>query len=204
MNDLYILDLWLMPPDNLHMTALEIVHSLTESEISARIDLLAPKLKEIADYTFTHRTKLVRPMVSYDSAALALSFVPSSNSEDGIDTFTYHHLRRDLHNLCTATGVDVESRYVAPSAHLTIARFVTQDDITTKIAGQFEIDTLKVQGLISQIDCINDWLKDEVWPNCEHSDNGGQWYVGSERGLDCQRGALWFGDGQRVGLGKGF
>ncbi|KAI4136567.1 MAG: hypothetical protein LQ341_005547, partial [Variospora aurantia] len=111
------------------MTALEITFSLTAPEISTFIHQLSPAIPAITDYTHSHSARLVKPMLSYDTAAIALSFVPAAEAEDG---YSYHHLRRDLYDLATSTGVEVASRYVVPSAHLTVARFVNQDDVESE------------------------------------------------------------------------
>ena len=153
-----------MPPLNLHATAMEITHSLTEQEIDSLVETLEPHTAEIADYTFDHRARLVKPMVSYDAQALALSFLPavgegSRSVED--DTFTYHHLRRDLFTNIQATGVKIASRYVTPSAHLTIGRFITKRDFETEDG---QVDHSKVKRFIETIDEINEWLQREHWP----------------------------------------
>ena len=180
-------DIWLMPPSNLHMTCLEISHSLTPDAISSLVDTLRPKCQEIADYTYSHRARLIKPMLSYDSAAIALSFVPAAAEvQDTDDEFTYHHLRRDVYNLCKSTGVEIASRYTVPSAHLTIARFVTQKDIiaspsssssdmrdNTASDKSFDeldpsyhpsIDTEKVHRLVAKIESLNTWLESNLWP----------------------------------------
>ena len=196
-----------MPPDNLHMTTMEITHSRTESEIDAQITLLASKIEQVTDYTFSHRAKLVRPMISYDTAAVALSFVPASGA-DSVDhgqPYTYHHLRRDLHGLCQEAGVAVQSRYIVPSAHLTIGRFVTQDDFTDTIEAQAPINTDKLKLWVFKIEQINRWLRETYWPMEEGKVyTQGGWIVGQEKGLDCCKGTLWYGNGTRVRLGKGF
>ena len=119
-----------MPRDNLHITALEVTHSKTAPEIQKLVDGVRDKIPAITDYTYTHRARLIKPLIGYDASALALSFVPAAGEglhagrtlED--DKFTYHHLRRDLFSLCRDAGVNVESRYVVPSSHLTIGRYV--------------------------------------------------------------------------------
>lgn len=65
-----------------------------------------------------------------------------------------------------------------------------------------------------KIEEINGWLVKEFWPK-EGGDGQGdgegetrnlkaEWLVGDEKGLDCREGALWYGGGQTVRLGKGF
>jgi hypothetical protein len=147
-------------------------------------------------------------MISYDGAALALSFLPAAGellpcekSESEVrtqedDNFTYHHLRRDLFNIASKTGVSIDSRYVVPSSHITIGRFLTQDDHDTPE---------KMVNWIKKIEQLNAWLEEEYWPK----ENGkrredGEWIVGQERGLDFREGTLWYGGGNTVRIGKGF
>lgn len=197
-----------MPRDNLHMTALEITHSKTAAEIDALVEQLRPALEEVTDYTFKHRARVVKPMITYDAQAMALSFLPAAGeslpagrtAED--DAYSYHHLRRDLYELASK-HVKVESRYVVPSAHLTIARFIYADEFETK-EGKFDAE--KMRRLIEVIEDTNRWLKAEFWPkDGQEIKEGGQWIVGEGKGLDHRSGALWYGGGGKtVRLGKGF
>ena len=196
-----------MPPENLHMTTLEVTHSLTEDEIEARLRTLSKKLEEITDFTFSHRARLVRPMISYDASAIALSFVPfaSSGKAHEPESYTYHHLRRDLYDVCGSTGVTIESRYVVPSAHLTIGRFVTQKDFASAADSSSKVDRAKIRNWIAAVEGLNSWLKENYWTDLpEDIPHGGEWIVGQEQGLDCCKGTLWYGNGTRVRLGTGF
>ena len=150
------------------MTALEITHSLTAPEIEALVEKMLPDVPEIADYTYTHRARLVKPLLSYDAQALALSFLPangepgSSREEGGHDdAYTYHHLRKDLFDRAQATDVKVASRYAVPSAHLTIARFISKKGFET---AEGEVDRGQVRKLVTMIEKINRWLEAEYWP----------------------------------------
>ncbi|KAK5129399.1 hypothetical protein LTR08_003286 [Meristemomyces frigidus] len=197
-------NLWTMPAQNLHMTALEVIHSLTAQEIDAMVEKMLPGVPDITDYTREHRARLVKPLVSYDAQALALSFLPAAGEPGRVtdDSYTYHHLRRDLHNKAQSTGVKVASRYVIPSAHLTIARFVTKRDFET---ADGDLDHAKVETLIAAIDEINNWLEVEYWPRQDSVHAGGEWIVGEGKGLDFRKGALWYGGGgETVHLGEGF
>ncbi|KAH6722534.1 RNA ligase/cyclic nucleotide phosphodiesterase [Leptodontidium sp. MPI-SDFR-AT-0119] len=209
--------LWLMPVPNLHLTALELTHSLTAPQITAIIqDLGSEAAEKITDYTYTHRPRLIKPMLSYDGAALALSFLPgageglpstspssssSSSSSDSSsrtkkdDEYTYHHLRRDLFNIASGTGVTVDSRYVVPSSHITVGRFLTQED---------HASPEKMVRFIELIEEINGWLEKEYWPIGDERRVEGEWIVGQERGLDFRKGTLWYGGGETVRLGRGF
>lgn len=192
------------------MTALEVAHSLAESEIEHLVQILQPGLSEITDFTFNHRARLVKPLLSYDNQAIALSLLPASENDIRDDSaaitasYTYHHLRRDLYNLCTSAGVDVGSRYVAPSAHLTIARFVTTG--TSDEGDKHQLSS--VAGMarwVAELDDINTWLRKEYWPKPGSTASiEGEWVVGEGKGLECRAGTLWYGGGRSICVGKGF
>jgi len=210
-NDLIIeiVDLWLMPPHRMHMTALEVTHSRTPTEIDALVTVMRGHLAGITSYTHAHRARLVKPMLSYDLAAIAVSFLPAAGEKvlsprpvppepddrgTRNDEYTYHHLRRDLFDLARASGVRIDSRYVVPSAHITLGRYLGQDDHATPEARA---------SWIEKIDKINDWLKREVWGRID-GDYTGEWIVGQERGLDARSGPLWYGGGRTIVMGEGF
>jgi hypothetical protein len=202
-------DLWVMPRENQHITALEVTHSKTAPEIQALVEKAQGHIPAITDYTHDHRARLIKPLIGYDASAIALSFVPAAGaglhsgrtSED--DYFTYHHLRRDLFNLCRQAGLQVESRYVVPSSHLTIGRFIYAKDFEGEDGSP---DPKKIKVMIDKIEEINDWLEKEFWP--EHNGgkipDGGEFYVGEEQGLHCRTGTLWYGGGDAVHEGKGY
>ena len=196
-----------MSPDCLHMTTLEVTHSLTAQEIGELLHTLRPKAAEITDFTLDHHARLVKPLISYDAAAMALSFLPASGEgvEQHEDSYTYHHLRRDLYNLTKSSGVTITSRYTVPSAHLTIGRFVTQEDLVVRKNGDLVPDPSKMKGLVEVMEAVNDWLKDKYWPKKGESiPQGGEWKVGQEKGLDFRQGTLWYGGGETIRLGAGF
>lgn len=198
-----------MPRDCQHITALEVTHSKTAEEIQQLVDQMRDKASAITDYTSRHRGRLIKPTIGYDASALALSFVPAAG--EGLhsgrtlddDKFTYHHLRRDLFDLCKDTGVAVDSRYVVPSSHLTIGRFINTKDLANENGTP---DSEKMAAFIRKIEEINSWLEKEFWPE-HHGDkipNGGEFNLGEETGLDFRMGTLWYGGGESVHRGKGF
>ncbi|EXJ88706.1 hypothetical protein A1O1_05638 [Capronia coronata CBS 617.96] len=206
-------DLWVMPPDNLHMTVMEVAHSKTESEITALVDMVKTHYKDIADYTMSHRARLVKPMLSYDTAALALSFVPAAGESPPYhrtpkdDEYTYHHLRRDTHAALTEAGIQVGSRYVVPSAHLTIARFNSPNVFGgDPFDASATLEIKKRKHWINELELINKWLEVEYWPTEGQQliKPGGEWVVGEEKGLDFRKGTLWYGGGETVYIGEGF
>ncbi|PSR99012.1 ureidoglycolate hydrolase-domain-containing protein [Coniella lustricola] len=206
--------LWLMPTHRMHMTTLEVTHSRTAEEIRALIQQMRPAIPALTDITFTHRCRLVKPMLSYDLSAIALSFLPASgepqvspkplstvdrvegDSKHGEinDAYTYHHLRKDVYDLATSSGVEMNSRYVVPSAHITLGRYMTQDDHATAEMRE---------AWVKSIDAINGWLEKEVWDRADGRFVG-EWLVGQERGLDARAGTLWYGGGRTIMLGEGF
>ena len=196
--------LWLMPLECLHMTVLEIAHSQTEDEIAGLIKTMEGEIPNIANYTLQSHPRLVKPMLSYDAAAIALSFLPAaegtvcgdSDHEKSAEKYTYHHLRRDIYAKSKSTGVDIASRYVVPSSHLTVARFVTQKDFAEADGGT---DHAKIGALVAKIEAINSSLRAEYWPR-----QTSEWEVGEEKGLVCRRGTVWYGGGESHYEGQGF
>lgn len=202
----------------MHMTALEVTHSRTPEEIEALVAAMRPTIPALTNFTFEHRSRLVKPMLSYDLAAIAVSFLPAAGEKvvspplasprgDGVarlapdetgpaeaDSYTYHHLRRDIFDLARSTRVEIESRYVVPSAHITLGRYLKQDDHATPESRE---------SWIKAIDEINEWLEDEVWDK-EDGEFVGEWLVGQERGLDAHSGTLWYGGGRSLMTGEGF
>ncbi|KAI2620364.1 RNA ligase/cyclic nucleotide phosphodiesterase [Hypomontagnella submonticulosa] len=201
--------IWLMPLYRMHITTLEIDFSRTADEIEALKESLKPAIPHIASFTHQHRSRLVKPMISYDLSAFALSFLPAAGepalspaptAPDTVqvlkqgDGYTYHHLRRDVWEQAKEAGVTVSSRYIVPSAHITLGRYLTEEEHVTPEQRKKWVDG---------IDEINVWLEAEVWNNAE-SRLIGEWVVGQEKGLDVRVGTLWYGGGRTVQLGEGF
>ncbi|EAA26625.2 hypothetical protein GE21DRAFT_9062 [Neurospora crassa] len=184
-------NLWLMPTHRMHMTTLELAHSQTSGEIASLVSSIRPAIPLLTNLTFLHRVRLVRPMISYDLSAIAVSFVPAAEEHDG---YTYHHLRRDLFEAVKKTGVEVRSRYVVPSAHITLGRYLDQEDHATPVARQ---------SWIRAIEEINEWLETQVWDAVD-GEFMGEWIVGQEKGLEVRDGTLWYGGGRTIMAGEGF
>lgn len=202
-----------MPLDNLHLTTLEMAHSRTAEEIERMKQIFEPSCQAYADHTRTHRARLVKPFLSYDLAAVALTFVPAAGEcvpkdrKPSDDEYTYHHLRRDLYHRLEESGLEVDSRYVVPSAHLTIARFNSPNVFGgDPMNGEISKDIKKRKHWIKEIEMINNWLESEYWPkeDSNYIKAGGEWLVGEEKGLDIRSGTLWYGGGESMYVGKGF
>jgi hypothetical protein len=192
----------------MHLTTLEVTHSRTPQEIEQLVAQMRPTIPSLADFTLTHRSRLVKPMVSYDLAAFAVSFLPAAGEpvtspatdsgappHEANDAYSYHHLRRDVFDLAKTGGVDVDSRYVVPSAHITLGRYLTQEDHATPEARR---------RWTAAIDRVNAWLEAEVWDCADASAFIGEWIVGQERGIDARCGRLWYGGGRTIMVGEGF
>lgn len=196
-------DLWLMPSHCQHMTVLEITHSKDAPEIATLISSLLSSIPDVVNISSrdpSKRARLIKPLIGYDASALALSFVPAASEKDA---YSYHHLRRDVFALASEK-VKIESRYIVPSAHLTIGRFIDPSDFAPdeEIEG---IDASKMAKLVDVIEEINTWLIEEYWPKDDGTIKvGGEWHVGEGKGLDCRFGTLWYGGGESVMVGKGF
>ncbi|EXJ79625.1 hypothetical protein A1O3_07904 [Capronia epimyces CBS 606.96] len=205
-------NIWLMPQDCLHMTVLEIAQSLTPEELNAVNNRISPAVHTLASYHMAHRTRLVKPKLSFDDAAIALTFVPAAGEPsivstgdsrlDGCsDDYTYLHLRRDLIRVCHGEGVRIFARYATTSCHLTIARFLSSDDF----AADGQLSHSKVVKWVEMLDTINARLEQEFWPkDGVMPDAAGEWFVGSERGLEVRRGRIWYGGGETWEAGDGF
>ncbi|GAB1199855.1 hypothetical protein APSETT444_009214 [Aspergillus pseudonomiae] len=211
--------IWVTPPDSLHITVMEMASGRTEADIEAFLTHLQESgtIPDLVDYTFHHRTRLVKPILSYDASAMALSFVPAAGEETAVgnqtycdegDRYTYHHLRRDLFDRLTATGLLMKPRYIVPSAHVTIARFITHDRFIVEDSGPDGVpvvDQERVAALVERIEQINGKLRQKYWPQ----ENGpmsakGEWIVGQGKGLELCKGRSYYGGGENVVTGKGF
>ncbi|KAF2862225.1 hypothetical protein K470DRAFT_256190 [Piedraia hortae CBS 480.64] len=164
-------------------------HSKTEEEIEERVVKMRDGAKEVVRFPCENKTGLVKPMLCFDAQALALSFLPE---EDGGRGYTYHHLRRDVYDLAVKTGVEVESRYVVPSAHVTLGRFVDEADFET----EGKLDGGKVGCFVEEIERVNEWLKREFW----EGRNAMRWVVGDDGPMELRRGTVWYGGGETVSL----
>lgn len=192
------------------MTTLEIRSEIDKDQIERLIGAVdSEKWQELANYTLGHRARLVKPIISYDTSAIALSFVPAAGEDDpdinhgNDDGYTYHHLRRDLYDKVTTCGVTIAARYTVPSAHITIGRFVKPLKFPRENLESPEVAGKKASQLVAEIEDLNAELRSKVWRRLgDHAQ--GQWIVGQEKGLELMLGPTWYGQGERFVLGEGF
>ncbi|KAJ5366602.1 hypothetical protein N7541_000543 [Penicillium brevicompactum] len=192
------------------MTTLEISSEKSSGQIQKYIDTIdAEGWHDLANYTLDHRARLVKPIISYDTSAIALSFVPASGEGDNTaysgkdDSYTYHHLRRDLYDKVTMKGVPIAARYTVPSAHITIARVVRPDTTKFRNLDPTAVSDDVAAQLVAKIEDLNCELRSNVWRRLGDPSQG-QWVVGHEKGLELIWGTTWYGKGERVVLGEGF
>ncbi|KAJ5933533.1 hypothetical protein N7454_005862 [Penicillium verhagenii] len=192
--------LWLAPRDYLHMTTSELICAKTRTEVDEAMEIFQQKLplEDIVSYTLTHSPKLIRPIISYDSTAIALSFLPAAEAKDW---YTYHHLRRDLWDIMSESGCQLGARYNVPSAHVTIARFAMPPGADrTKELNDL---CMRASGLVEKIEDINQELQSGDWKRFGHPSRG-TWVVGEEKGMQLNQGRSWYGKGDVVLTGRGF
>ena len=183
--------LWTMPRESLHITVLEVVHSTTLVAVESLIRTIGIQhLERMAHYPASKGVRLGKPFLSFDKAALAVSFLPIEGGRDR--GYTYHHLRGDLWGMLRRRGVDVSSRYIVPSAHLTVGRFVEVGP-----AGVGSVAN-EMKRWIQVIDEINDWLEKNGEQYMRGADGEGQTFWEIDTPLDLRKGLLWYGGGQTV------
>lgn len=135
-------ELWLTPPENLHITLLEVAHTRPKEEIKLFVNALKPLMSEISSMV-KDGPLLNLPLLCFDENAIALSFTSSN--------FTHSELRLQLFKYASTHKIDILSRYAGPSAHITIARF-------KRPLGQNE-----VKNLLDRIASINFTILSHDW-----------------------------------------
>ncbi|CAN8105505.1 unnamed protein product [Discula destructiva] len=179
-------NLWISPPEWLHMTVIELVHSKSPPELKASADKVKPHAANLTAFGAEHPAGLNRPMLSLDDTAVALTFLPVDDSP-----YTYLHLRRDLSNLCAENDVEVASKYYNTSSHITLARFANISDLNTRES---------LEAWVQKVKAINQRLREDYWPREGKTNTRSEfkWMVGTGRGIEVRKGRLWYGDGQPV------
>lgn len=136
-------------------------------------------MQNILDHisTLSNKPKLGLPQLNFDSMGIALDFLPLKDPP-----YTYHHLRNEMHSLALESGISIDMCYTAPSAHVTLARFVGN--------AFFEWSEAKKE-FLALVRCVNDELR-----GYDDNDGGLEWVVGEDMGLEVQLGYLKFGRGR--------
>lgn len=197
-------NLWLTPQDCLHMTVIVVALSITPKELVDKTIKFKPCLKKLASIFHGQQIRLVKPKLSFNEGGVALSFVPAADEETQdsrtkTTDYTYLHLRRDIFALCSEKGVDAETQKGATACHITLARFITQEDHNRNGNPSQEAMASWVTG----IEEINEMLAQKYWPH-EGSvpPDSGSWVIDGRRSLDIRAGTIWYGGGQSLDLGS--
>ncbi|KAL1679774.1 RNA ligase/cyclic nucleotide phosphodiesterase [Schizophyllum commune] len=191
-------NLWLAPASNMHITLLELVVAKTKMDVEETIQKLGSEMVErLVGYPKAHPTRLLRPRLNIDLGGLALSFVPEAGrmQEAAKDPpYTYLHMRRDLYALAGEAGITPQARYAVPSAHITLARFVSDEDFVAPTDQEKEKEAAgeKVAEFVQLVDAINLELgaSELVW-------------TAGEAGVELRRGRTWYGGGDVVCRAEG-
>lgn len=147
---------WVPPAEDLHMSVLEIANSCRQDEVIQIVDLLLPCLEQLLNIA-NDGPVLNCPLIGFDANAIALTFTSVDKS--------HIEYRQELFDRVASYGVDIRPRYNAPSAHITIMRFVD------------ELKETDLNSLLSQIQVVNTSLTNTKWKvsNCEFN-YGHIWY----------------------------
>lgn len=165
-------DLYPIPRADLHLSVIELSHRHTVPQLRNVSDQIgSSRIQEILDQVSTLSTKpgLVSPTVSFDRMGIALNYLPSN-----ADPYTYHHLRSDMHATALESDVKIDMCYTAPSAHITIGRFIDNRFFETAEA------RAKFVGIVKELNEVQVKGQDG-------------WVVGEKQGLEVQLGYLKFG-----------
>ncbi|EFE37853.1 conserved hypothetical protein [Trichophyton verrucosum HKI 0517] len=170
----------------LHLSVVEISHRHPMAHLwSVFKQIGRPLVQEMLDLPASHAAshsrvaRLGRPMLLFDAAGVAIAFAPV-----GTDTYTYHHLRRDLHSMAISSGVKTDTCYTACMGHITLGRF-----ISTKHFDSDNVETAqeRLRVWMATIQDINEELRQS------YQAADWEWTVGEEKGLELQMGMLKFG-----------
>lgn len=168
-------DFYAIPSKHLHLSVIELSHRHSVPQLRSVVqDIGTERIQSMLDILSTLDTKpgLTEPQVSSDKMGVAINFLPSTK-----DGYTYHHLRSDAHALALESGVSIDMCYTAPSAHITIGRFIGNVS--------FEKDGARSR-FVELVERLNKELKNI-------SKEKETWKIGSDAGLELQLGHVKFG-----------
>lgn len=166
-------DIYLIPSKDLHLSVIELSHRHSAPHLRAvENEVEVSRIQQILNSVsnLPRKPRLISPQLSFDKMGIALNFIPTKE-----DPYTYHHLRSDMHALALESGVSIDMCYTAPSAHVTLGRFIGNAFFEGP-EGRKEFATLVGE--------INEELRDSDVP---------EWVVGKNTGLELQLGYLKFG-----------
>lgn len=171
----------------MHLSVIELSHRHSVTQLRSVYDKVGiAQLKSLLDVPRAEYNKdkslvrLVRPMIIFDKVGVAVAFVPTE------DSYSHHHLRNQLHTTALATGVDIDTCYTAPLAHVTVGRFIGNAFFeASDQGGTMEAKRHRMERWIGVIEQINEDLR-KYWGDLA-------WVVGEEKPLEVQLGYVKFG-----------
>ena len=111
--------LWLPPPHYLHITVYEVTHSRTAEQLQPLLAAVRSHESQLFSALPVDRVRFDSPLLNYETSTVALTLLPVDVGDYDITT-----LRAEVGERLSAVGVQWEGRYVAPTAHITIGRFI--------------------------------------------------------------------------------
>jgi len=97
------------------LTLLEICHSQPIEKVDRIADILKLNIRSVLSEV--ERIKLDSPILSFDPRGVALNFIPSN---DSLQTG-----REIMSERINNTGIQLDARYAAMSAHVTLMRYIS-------------------------------------------------------------------------------
>ncbi|KAM0749499.1 hypothetical protein T439DRAFT_357835 [Meredithblackwellia eburnea MCA 4105] len=172
---------WIAPISQVHITLLEVAHSLPSAthEEYLRSPAFTSRISSLCDLEHLPSPSgvpplLHSPVLNLDPTAISLSFLPRGSA--------YHQLRQILFSSYgSETSPALKARYIHPSAHLTVVRFLKP------IKGE------KVRDLVKAVSALNVRLSESalgstIW-NIENKE---------ETRVECTSGQVWYGGGDVI------
>ncbi|KAJ5964882.1 uncharacterized protein N7479_004758 [Penicillium vulpinum] len=181
-------DLHLIPRDDMHLSVIELSHRHSVTHLRSVYDKVGvEQLRKLLDVPRSEYNmnksiaRLAKPKIIFDKVGVAVAFVPAE------DSYSYHHLRNQLHTMALTTGVSIDTCYTAPIAHVTVGRFVGNDFFEAS-GGGGTIDAKRhnMEKWLGLIEQTNEDLQREYWGDWV-------WGVGEEKPLEVQLGYVKFG-----------
>ncbi|KAF9697155.1 hypothetical protein EKO04_004837 [Ascochyta lentis] len=162
-----------IPREDLHLSVIELSHRHSVEQLRFVVeDIGTSRIQNILNLvsTLDNKPELVVPQISFDKMGIALNFLPSDDEK-----ITYHHLRSDMHALALDSGIKgIDMCYTAPSAHITIGRFIGNDFFETSESRKRFVQLIKDLNMAR--------IREDT-----------AWVVGETEGLELQLGYLKFG-----------
>ncbi|CUM65865.1 uncharacterized protein PRCAT00003515001 [Priceomyces carsonii] len=155
--------LWFLPPELLHLTVLEIALLLPKSSIMKIVEEVLPHIETILRIA-NDGPVLNEPLICFDSNAIAVSFTSVGKCSS--------RYRQDVFESVSLYDIKAQPRYLSPTMHITIVRFVK------------ELDEEDIKSLLQKVDELNSSIQNFEWKvsKCELNYGLG-WYGQPKKGI---------------------